>query len=205
MIHDMVTPMTSTAATRTSTRDADQMPRPMAATDSTTASAIDALNPRSSASAIVTDASARRAAPADSSADASAPGPVIIDPTSPSRCALLAQNGHTSGTYSTATPRRSSDSGSPGSGRRPDRALYRSRPREGYCRIDTRLPAPGSSGGADELQISLLGLALLSLLAIVPAMRMPDYREGELPAKLEPDDDDPIDEVVDPDRLEAHP
>lgn len=53
------------------------------------------------------------------------------------------------------------------------------------------------------LQISLLGLALLSLLAIVPALRMPDYREGELPEKLEPDDDDPIDEVVDPDRLEA--
>lgn len=55
------------------------------------------------------------------------------------------------------------------------------------------------------LQISLLGLALLSLLAIVPAMRMPNYREGELPEKLEPDDDDPIDEVVDPDRLEAQP
>jgi MFS family permease len=53
------------------------------------------------------------------------------------------------------------------------------------------------------LQISLLGLALLSLLAIVPAMRMPGYRAGELPEKLEPDDDDPIDEVVDPDRLEA--
>lgn len=56
-----------------------------------------------------------------------------------------------------------------------------------------------------SLQISLLGLALLSLLAIVPAMRMPNYREGELPEKLEPDDDDPIDEVVDPDRLEAQP
>ncbi|MGR0218914.1 MFS transporter [Agromyces sp. ZXT2-6] len=55
------------------------------------------------------------------------------------------------------------------------------------------------------LQISLLGLALLSLLAIVPAMRMPNYREGELPEKLEPDDDDPIDEVVDPDHLEAQP
>ena len=53
------------------------------------------------------------------------------------------------------------------------------------------------------LQISLLGLALLSLLAIVPAMRMPGYRKGELPEKLEPDDDDPIDAVVDPDRLEA--
>lgn len=53
------------------------------------------------------------------------------------------------------------------------------------------------------LKISLLGLALLSLLAIVPALRMPDYREGDLPEKLEPDDDDPIDEVVDPDRLEA--
>jgi hypothetical protein len=34
---------------------------------------------------------------------------------------------------------------------------------------------------------------------------MPNYREGELPGKLEPDDDDPIDEVVDPDRLEAQP
>ena len=53
------------------------------------------------------------------------------------------------------------------------------------------------------LQISLLGLALLSLLAIVPALRMPNYREGELPEKLEPDDDDPIDEVVDPERQEA--
>lgn len=53
------------------------------------------------------------------------------------------------------------------------------------------------------LQISLLGLALLSLLAIVPAMRMPNYREGELPEKLEPDDDDLIDQVVDPDRMEA--
>jgi hypothetical protein len=53
------------------------------------------------------------------------------------------------------------------------------------------------------LKISLLGLALLSLLAIVPALRMPDYREGDLPEKLEPDDDDAIDEVVDPDRLEA--
>jgi hypothetical protein len=36
------------------------------------------------------------------------------------------------------------------------------------------------------------------------AMRMPDHREGELPEKLEPDDD-PIDEVVDLDHLEAQP
>lgn len=48
------------------------------------------------------------------------------------------------------------------------------------------------------LQLSLLGLALLALLAIVPATRMPGVRKGDLPEKLEPDDDDPIDEVVDP-------
>ncbi len=54
-----------------------------------------------------------------------------------------------------------------------------------------------------SLKVSLLGLALLSVLAIVPALRMPNYRQGELPEKLEPDDDDPIDEAVDPDRQEA--
>lgn len=44
------------------------------------------------------------------------------------------------------------------------------------------------------LQISLLGLAALALLAIVPATRMPDRIAGELPAKLEPDDPDDVDE-----------
>ncbi|MGI9825099.1 MFS transporter [Agromyces sp. Marseille-Q5079] len=47
------------------------------------------------------------------------------------------------------------------------------------------------------LKVSLLGLALLALLAIVPALRMPGMRKGDLPEKLEPDDDDPIDEVED--------
>lgn len=45
------------------------------------------------------------------------------------------------------------------------------------------------------LKVSLLGLAALSLLAIVPATRMPGRRRDELPEKLEPDDDDPIDPV----------
>lgn len=45
-----------------------------------------------------------------------------------------------------------------------------------------------------SLQISLLGLALLALLAIVPATRMPGRIAGELPKKLEPDDPDDIDE-----------
>lgn len=42
------------------------------------------------------------------------------------------------------------------------------------------------------LQISLLGLAVLALLAIVPASRMPDKGMDELPEKLEPDDPDSI-------------
>lgn len=42
------------------------------------------------------------------------------------------------------------------------------------------------------LQISILGLAAIALLAIAPASRMPKFRKGGLPAKLEPDDDDPI-------------
>ncbi len=44
------------------------------------------------------------------------------------------------------------------------------------------------------LQLSLLGLGALALLAIVPATRMPGRIGGELPAKLEPDDQDAIDE-----------
>jgi hypothetical protein len=44
-----------------------------------------------------------------------------------------------------------------------------------------------------------------SSIAGVSVGAMPGYREGELPEKLEPDDDDPIDEVVDPDHLEARP
>ncbi|MGO4298850.1 MFS transporter [Leifsonia sp. RAF41] len=42
------------------------------------------------------------------------------------------------------------------------------------------------------LKISLLGLAVLSLLAIVPATRMPDKLREELPEELEPDDPDRI-------------
>ncbi|MDN3497034.1 MFS transporter [Planococcus sp. APC 4015] len=47
-----------------------------------------------------------------------------------------------------------------------------------------------------SLQVSLLGLAGLALLAIVPATRMPGRIAGELPEKLEPDDNDDIDEGV---------
>ncbi|WP_404431008.1 MFS transporter [Microbacterium lacus] len=46
------------------------------------------------------------------------------------------------------------------------------------------------------LQISLLGLAGLALLAIVPATRMPGRIAGELPEKLEPDDNDDIDPSI---------
>lgn len=46
------------------------------------------------------------------------------------------------------------------------------------------------------LQLSLLALAALALLAIVPATRMPGVIAGELPAKLEPDDNDAIDATV---------
>lgn len=46
-----------------------------------------------------------------------------------------------------------------------------------------------------SLKISLLGLAGLALLAIVPATRMPGRIAGELPEKLEPDDPDDIDET----------
>ncbi|MBC9935825.1 MULTISPECIES: MFS transporter [unclassified Leucobacter] len=45
------------------------------------------------------------------------------------------------------------------------------------------------------LQLSLLGLAALALLAIVPATRMPGRIAGELPEQLEPDDPDAIDET----------
>ncbi|WP_439593731.1 MFS transporter [Microbacterium sp.] len=46
------------------------------------------------------------------------------------------------------------------------------------------------------LKVSLLGLAGLALLAIVPATRMPGRIAGELPEKLEPDDNDDIDDDV---------
>lgn len=46
------------------------------------------------------------------------------------------------------------------------------------------------------LKISLLGLAGLALLAIVPATRMPGRIRGELPEQIEPDDPDQIDETV---------
>lgn len=47
-----------------------------------------------------------------------------------------------------------------------------------------------------SLKISLLGLAGLALLAIVPATRMPGRIRGELPEQIEPDDPDQIDETV---------
>lgn len=47
-----------------------------------------------------------------------------------------------------------------------------------------------------SLQISLLGLAALALLAIVPATRMPGRIAGELPEQVEPDDNDAIDEAI---------
>lgn len=55
------------------------------------------------------------------------------------------------------------------------------------------------------LQLSLLALAGLALLAIVPATRMPGRIAGELPAQLEPDDNDLIDENVPLNPLAAHP
>ncbi|WP_158861763.1 MFS transporter [Leifsonia sp. AG29] len=42
------------------------------------------------------------------------------------------------------------------------------------------------------LKISLLSLAVLSLLAIVPATRMPDKLRDELPEQVEPDDPDAV-------------
>jgi MFS family permease len=55
--------------------------------------------------------------------------------------------------------------------------------------------AVNAAARLEALQISLLGLAAISLLAIVPATRMPRYRAGDLPEKIEPDDDDLIDPV----------
>ncbi|MGC5171450.1 MFS transporter [Microbacterium sp. DT81.1] len=46
------------------------------------------------------------------------------------------------------------------------------------------------------LQISLLGLAALALLAIVPATRMPGRIAGELPSSVEPDDNEDVDEAI---------
>lgn len=43
------------------------------------------------------------------------------------------------------------------------------------------------------LKVSLLGLAGLALLAIVPAGRMPGRMKGDLPEQLEPDDPDALD------------
>ena len=51
------------------------------------------------------------------------------------------------------------------------------------------------------LQYSLLGLAGLALLAIVPAGGMPGRMQGDLPEQLEPDDPDAL-EPDDPDALE---
>ncbi len=47
-----------------------------------------------------------------------------------------------------------------------------------------------------SLQLSLLGLAGLALLAIVPATRMPGRIDGELPEQVEPNDPDTIDETT---------
>ena len=52
------------------------------------------------------------------------------------------------------------------------------------------------------LQVSLLALAAISLLAILPATRMPGFRAGDLPAQLEPDDDD-LDRIASPDPAET--
>ncbi len=49
-----------------------------------------------------------------------------------------------------------------------------------------------------SLQISLLGLAGLAMLAIVPAGRMPGKRPGDLPKQLEPDDPDALDLDTEP-------
>ena len=51
------------------------------------------------------------------------------------------------------------------------------------------------------LQIALLVLAGLSVLAIVPATRMPSRLRDELPEKLEPDDNDAIDDTDADDEL----
>ncbi|THG34482.1 MFS transporter [Glaciibacter flavus] len=51
------------------------------------------------------------------------------------------------------------------------------------------------------LQIALLVLAGLSVLAIVPATRMPGRLRDELPEKLEPDDNDAIDDTDADDEL----
>lgn len=52
------------------------------------------------------------------------------------------------------------------------------------------------------LKISLLGLAAISLIAIVPAGRMPGRMKGDLPEQLEPSDPediaDPLDPVAEP-------
>ena len=50
-----------------------------------------------------------------------------------------------------------------------------------------------------SLQFSLLGLAGLALLAIVPAGRMPARLQDGLPEQLEPDDPD----ALDPDALDT--
>lgn len=52
------------------------------------------------------------------------------------------------------------------------------------------------------LQLSLLALAAISLLAILPATRMPGFRAGDLPAKLEPDDDE-LDRITGPEPAET--
>lgn len=47
-----------------------------------------------------------------------------------------------------------------------------------------------------SLQVSLLALAMLALLAIIPATRMPRKVAGELPERLEPDNPDDIDPSI---------
>lgn len=54
------------------------------------------------------------------------------------------------------------------------------------------------------LKVSLLGLAGLALLAIVPATRMPGRIAGELPEQVEPDDNDDVDADVPLNPLAAH-
>ncbi|WP_394554048.1 MFS transporter [Agromyces sp. MMS24-JH15] len=57
--------------------------------------------------------------------------------------------------------------------------------------------AINESARLTALKISLLALAGLALLAIVPATRMPGRMRDELPARLEPDDPDAIDDTPD--------
>ena len=58
------------------------------------------------------------------------------------------------------------------------------------------------------LKISLLGLASIALLAIIPAGRMPNYRPGDLPAELSsghPASEEELEEADHEDDLDRRP